>query len=535
MKYEIVKNEDDGLSVYILYKNLFDATYNPEGYDDFPEIEIVFKHTEDKLEPSIQQISTLEYFLQYSFELSNVISEYIFKEREVLLEKGFQIEQINEPKKNYRFSTIYIDDEYRNDLCFIGMTGNCSWDEEHGFGVVMLKKEIIDFGDWDCGYTMYSSNKEEKFSLAENNSLLSLTERREKITELSQNIKTDNTDNYLSLLKWLINLRTVYGYRNTELDLNSDEIIALIQSLEKLDLSNRKLESLHENFDLLLNLKEIDLSNNNLKEVPETLCNLDIDILYLAYNQLENLPQLFYKIRNLSRLNLSNNKFSKAPELLADLDKLTLLDLSNNNISSLPKSYKNLTNLTYFSISNNILELFPEVIKSWINIQLLYLNNNNLKILPNWIGEFTRLRNLGLSHNRIVKLPSSIGDIINLGELNLDNNELRKLPEKVGNLNASCSINVRNNKLSALPISIQKIKSIYIFNNNISEEKLLEYTNLKEHYINLRENDFKVELGRIRLEKKNGTYVNSKTSKFGCLGLIAFVVFLSGYLFIIKN
>ena len=535
MKYEIVKNENDGLSVYLPYKNLFNETYNSDGYEEFPEIEIAFQDTEDKEEPSIEQINALEYLIQHSFELSNFISEYIFNEREVLLEKGFQIEAIKEPKKNYRFSTIYIDDEYRDNFSFIGMTGICSWDEEHGFGVVLFKNEIIDFGDWNCGYTMYSSKKEEKFSLAENNSLASLTERRKKITDLSENIEIDNADNYISLLKWLIDLKAIYGYRNTKLDLNNSEVIALIQSLEKLDLSNKALEYLHKNFDLLANLKELDLSNNNLKELSVSLCNLDLQVLYLSYNQITELPQWFSNYKNLTRLNLNSNKLSQVAELLSDFEELTFLDLSHNNISSLPNSYKNLTNLTYFSIGTNKFYLVPEVIKYFKHLQLLYLDNNNFKIVPEWIGEFPELGDLGLSNNKIIKLPSSIGNINNLGDLNLSNNELVKLPDEIGNLKANCSINVTNNKLSALPINVQKRKDIYILNNRISEEKLLEYLNWKEHYQNRSDNDFDIEISRIREEKRNGTYVEHKTSKSGCLGLMTFCFILCFYLFMIKN
>lgn len=535
MKYEIVQNEDEGLSIFLPYKNLFNETYNPDGYEEFPEIEIAFKDTEDKEEPSIQQINALDYLVQHSFELSNLISEYIFNEREVLLEKGFQLEAIKEPKKHYRFSTIYIDDDFRDDLSYIGLTGICSWDEEHGFGVVLFKKEIIDFGDWNCGYTMYSSNKEEKFSLAETNSLASLTERRKIITDLSENIEINNADDYISLLKWLIDLKAIYGYRNTKLDLNNSEVVALIQSLDKLDLSNKALEHLHKNFDLLSALEELNLRNNNLKELPINLCNLNLKELYLSYNQITDLPQWFSNFKNLNRLDLNNNQLSQVPELLGDFEEITFLDLSHNNLSSLPNSYKNLTNLIYFSIGNNKFDLVPEVIKYFKHLQVLYLDNNNIKIVPEWIGEFPQLSGLGLSNNKIIKLPSSIGSITNLGELNLLNNELVKLPDEIGNLKSNCSINVKNNKLSALPINVQKRKGIYILNNRISEEKLLEYLNWKEHYQNNSDNDFNTEISRIREEKRNGTYVEYKTSKSGCLGLMTFCFIFCFYFFIIKN
>src|SRR5690606_2004601 len=83
MKYEFVKNEDDGLSVYLPYKDLFNETYNPDGYEEFPEVEIVFNDSEDKSKPSKQQIKALDFFLKHSFEYFKLISEYIFNEREL--------------------------------------------------------------------------------------------------------------------------------------------------------------------------------------------------------------------------------------------------------------------------------------------------------------------------------------------------------------------------------------------------------------------------------------------------------------------
>jgi len=41
--------------------------------------------------------------------------------------------------------------------------------------------------------------------------------------------------------------------------------------LEKLDLSNKNLDSLHQNFDLLLNLKELKLSDNKFTDLPQTI------------------------------------------------------------------------------------------------------------------------------------------------------------------------------------------------------------------------------------------------------------------------
>jgi len=491
MEYEIIRNEFEELSISLPYTDYFDEIYNPDGYEEFPNIEIVFKNTEELENPSNEQINSLEYFLKHSKELSQFISEFIVSEREILLERGFQTEHIIEPKKNYRFSTIYIDDEFRDNFSFIGMTGICSWDEEHGFGVVLYKKEIIDFGDWNCGYTMYSSNKDKKFSLAEEYSLPSITEQKNKITELSQNIELDNLENYLSLLKWLVDLKAIYGYRKTKLNLSEKESVALIQSLETLDLSNKNLDSLHQNFDLLSNLNELNLSDNNLIDLPQTV----------------------YSLKKLTRLFLRNNKFSQIPESINTLENLTGLDLSENNIFAIPKSFENLIGLTYFSISNNKIEIFPEAIRSFKSLQILYAHNNNFKIIPKWIGELKGLTNLTLMYNHIQEIPSSIGNLTKLNSLGLDYNNIFKLPEEIGNLSEFCSISIINNQLTSLPKSILKIRTLYVRNNKIPKEKLNEYSKRKEQNPDFFNDDFAQELGRVNLHYSN-PIVSSNNKKW---------------------
>ncbi|GLB49384.1 DUF6985 domain-containing protein [Neptunitalea lumnitzerae] len=168
MQYEIIRDEDDLLMVFLPYKQLFNETYNPEGYTEFPDVNFVFNNTDEKEEPSVEQIRTLEFIINNSIVLSDLISSFIQKEREQLLALNIIPEEaINNPKEHYRFSTIYIDDEYKDDFAYYGLTGSCSWDEEHGFGVAFYKKVMIDFGDWDTGYTMYTSNRDKPFSLTD--------------------------------------------------------------------------------------------------------------------------------------------------------------------------------------------------------------------------------------------------------------------------------------------------------------------------------------------------------------------------------
>ena len=521
MKYEFVKNEDDGLSVFVPYKDLFNETYNPEGHEEFPEVEIVFNDTEEKSKPSKQQIKALDFFLKHSIEYFKLISEYIFNERELLIEKGFQIEEVEELQTKYRFTTIYIDEEYKDNFSFIGMTGICAWDEEHGFGVVIWKKEILDFGDWNCGYSMYN-----KFASDDDDSPETSIERREKIKELSKNINIENIDNidkYLSLLKWLIDLKAVYGYRSTKLDLNEKEIVALIRSIDKLNLSNKNIEKLHENFNLLINLKVLELEGNNISELPEEICEIDLKEIYLSRNNLKELPKSFGEIKNLEGLFLGNNDFYFSPDCIGNLANLRALHLYGNHISELPTSYENLENIEIFYLSDNKLTELPNVIKSWIKLKFLHIDNNQIKKLPSWIGKLKELWNVNLSANELVDIPSSIAEINELRFLNLRNNKLQVLPNEMGKIQ---SIDLESNLLTKLPTSVQEIQILKIKNNKISRDKLIEYRNFREGRPPYFSDDFNDEIRRI---EQNPLIIEQQTetnNKSGCLGIFIFAFLL---------
>ena len=187
MDYTIIRDEDDELTVFLPYHKLFNETYNPDGYSEFPEIRIIFKDTEELETPTVQQINALEYFLKNSFNINKYISDFVYEEREVFLEATWlDIETIKKVKDLYRFSTINIRSNHKDGISYIGLTGECSWDPEHGFGVMMFKDKIVDFGDWETGGFRFN----EYDNISKKYSLEPLKEKRNRITSLSQNIQT---------------------------------------------------------------------------------------------------------------------------------------------------------------------------------------------------------------------------------------------------------------------------------------------------------------------------------------------------------
>lgn len=492
MEYDIVRGEDDELTVFIPHDELFRESYNPDGYDTIPDVEIIFQNTEEKEAATAMQVRTLEYLLENSYELSNLVSNYLIEKREAFIEIGVPKEVFKSPKSHYRFSRLFVEDDYKDNFAYVGFAGECSWDGEHGFGVVFLENKIVDVGDWNDAYTIYTSIKKRDFSIEEKFSLSQLFEYKKEVLALESDISKEAIADHSSLLDWLIGLESIYGYRDTEVDLTELQVVSLIRSIKKLDLSNRDLNAIHEKFSLLQNLVSLNLSNNNLEEVPESVLG----------------------ISNIERLILSNNKLSQIPESFGNLTKLTGIDFSSNRISRLPNSLERLTAVASLSLAYNKFETVPEEVKFLKKLQIINVNGNEIKELPEWIGEFRELTTLNLVKNRLIGLPSTIADLPKLIHLRLDYNNIRSLPEKLGSNDKPASLRVKHNNLSSLPADSLKIRSLNVFQNEIAEEDLQDYVEWRKENLEFCDDDLRSEISRLRQERRsvNVVSVSSETS-----------------------
>jgi hypothetical protein len=110
--------------------------------------------------------------------------------------------------------------------------------------------------------------------------------------------------------------------------------------LQKVDLSNCKLDSLPKDLALCINLVELDLSDNNLRKLPSYLKNL----------------------RFLKDLKLQENLFTGFPRFMADAPKLERLSLAQNPITSLKLKADAFPQLLYLDLWDcDIQEIDPSI------------------------------------------------------------------------------------------------------------------------------------------------------------------------------
>ena len=63
--------------------------------------------------------------------------------------RNLPLKSIADVKNTISISAIYILGQSKNDIGYLGFSGDCPWDPEHGFGIVMHKDNVIKIEDAD--------------------------------------------------------------------------------------------------------------------------------------------------------------------------------------------------------------------------------------------------------------------------------------------------------------------------------------------------------------------------------------------------
>lgn len=109
-------------------------------------------------DPSPQQLSAINYLLANETEIAQTLINHIFANYQNLVDwYDYDIneydEEVEKPFKNdeqikaiMRINTIYVLLEHKDGISYMGYSGSCAWDEEHGLGFTLHKTRVVDFG-----------------------------------------------------------------------------------------------------------------------------------------------------------------------------------------------------------------------------------------------------------------------------------------------------------------------------------------------------------------------------------------------------
>uniref|UniRef100_A0A8D1KJV2 Leucine-rich repeat protein SHOC-2 n=1 Tax=Sus scrofa TaxID=9823 RepID=A0A8D1KJV2_PIG len=267
-----------------------------------------------------------------------------------------------------------------------------------------------------------------------------------------------------------------------QIEMLGAEHLKHLNSILVLDLRDNKLKSVPDEITLLQSLERLDLSNNDISSLPCSLGKLHLKFLALEGNPLrtirreiinkgtqEVLKYLRSKIKDdglsqsdcvtetamtlpsesrvnihaiitlktldyrivemkemVSDVNLSFNKLSFISLELCMLQKLTFLDLRNNFLNSLPEEMESLVRLQTINLSFNRFKILPEVLYRIPTLETILISNNQVgSVDPQKMKTMENLITLDLQNNDLLQIPPELGNCVNLRTLLLDGNPFR--------------------------------------------------------------------------------------------------------------
>ncbi|XP_008059162.1 leucine-rich repeat-containing protein 40 isoform X3 [Carlito syrichta] len=240
-----------------------------------------------------------------------------------------------------------------------------------------------------------------------------------------------------------------------QIEMLGAEHLTHLNSILVLDLRDNKLKSVPDEIVLLQSLERLDLSNNDISSLPYSLGNLPLKFLALEGNPLrtirreiinkgtqEVLKYLRSKIKDerpshsdsvtetamtlpsesrvnvqaiitLKTLDYSDKQTTLISDDVFDAVKsniITSINFSKNQLHEIPKRFK----------------ILPEVLYRILTLETILISNNQVgSVDPQKMKMMEKLTTLDLQNNDLLHIPPELGNCVNLRTLLLDGNPFR--------------------------------------------------------------------------------------------------------------
>ena len=182
------------------------------------------------------------------------------------------------------------------------------------------------------------------------------------------------------------------------------ELLALSEHIEILDMSGNNLTALPDNFSMFKHLK----------------------ILFLSDNQFDHIPSVIADCPQLEMIGFKNNQIKEISETALPL-KTRWLILTDNKIEKLPDSMGQLTRLKKLALAGNQLTALPETMSQCHELELIRLSANKFEHMPDWLFQLPKLAWLAFSGNPCTAYQAGLNTTIPEVEL-----EHIQLAEQIG-------------------------------------------------------------------------------------------------------
>ncbi len=167
----------------------------------------------------------------------------------------------------------------------------------------------------------------------------------------------------------------------------------------RLDLSCGLTELPEEVFALADTLEVLNLSGNRLRELPHQLSRLHkLQVLFASDNDFEVLPEVLGACPSLQMVGFKANRITLVPAAALP-PALRWLTLTDNAIDHLPTELGQRPALQKLMLAGNRLQTLPENLQGAQRLELLRVSANRLTEVPGWLTELPRLSWLALAGN----------------------------------------------------------------------------------------------------------------------------------------
>ena len=172
-----------------------------------------------------------------------------------------------------------------------------------------------------------------------------------------------------------------------------------LHGLKRLDLSANFTEFPQEIFALADTLEVLNLSGNALSALPDDLPRLHrLQVLFCSDNQFAEVPAVLGQCAQLSMVGFKANQIRTLPGAALP-PALRWLILTDNRLEELPPEIGNCRQLQKLMLAGNHLSSLPETLANCTNLELLRIAANRLTALPAWLLALPRLAWLAYAGN----------------------------------------------------------------------------------------------------------------------------------------
>jgi len=240
------------------------------------------------------------------------------------------------------------------------------------------------------------------------------------------------------------------------------QAVKVIKTIERLDVSNNKIEKLRDGSFLdIISLQEMSLANNRLTLMQRAA---------------------FHRLPRLKKIDLSNNRIRNFhSDVFSDTPVVEELLLRNNQISKVTDvsfMIDSLPLLHLLDLSQNLIEEIPYgAMRGYPRLEKLFLSDNQISDLSeDAFADLPSLTDLNLNSNKLTSssIDGAVFSLPNLKSLDISDNKLNKINKQLlRSLSALKRLNLAENMLTTIePGTLQTVKHLDYLN--------ISYNNLRE-------------------------------------------------------